>query len=195
MPILSALKAAALQRPPARNGARSARTSHGFLASLRPALWVLIAALGAAVSVPAAAQWKWRDKAGQMQYSDLPPPAGTPEADILQRPLPTAPRPAAAGSAAAASAPLLAPKPGDPELEARRKKTEQEEAARKKAEDDRVAIAKVDNCARAKVQLKALEDGQRISRINAKGEREYLDDKGRAEEAQRSRNVIASDCK
>ena len=163
--------------------------------SLHPCRWALLLALGAVLSLPVAAQWKWRDKGGQMQYSDLPPPAGTPEADILQRPPPTAPRPAAAGSGAAASAPLLAPKSGDPELEAKRKKAEQEEAAKKKAEDDRVAVAKVDNCARAKVQLKALDEGQRISRINAKGEREYLDDKGRAEEAQRSRNVIASDCK
>ena len=163
----------------------------------RPALWVLMVALAAAVSLPASAQWKWRDKAGQTQYSDLPPPSGTPEADILQRPAPAAaPRAAAPSAAATASAPLLVPKTGgDPELEAKRKKTEQDEAAKKRAEDDRVAVARVDNCARAKVQLKALEDGQRLSRINAKGEREYLDDKGRAEEAQRSRNVIAADCK
>ncbi len=165
--------------------------------SLRPALWVLLLALGAAVSAPASAQWKWRDKAGQTQYSDLPPPSGTPEADILQRPSPAAaPRNAAPSASATASAPLLVPKAGgDPELEAKRKKAEQDDAAKKKAEDDRIAVAKVDNCARAKVQLKALDDGQRLSRINAKGEREYLDDKGRAEEAQRSRTVIAADCK
>jgi len=161
---------------------------------LSPVPWAILVALGLAASLPAEAQWKWRDRTGQMQYSDLPPPAGTPEADILQRPAPTTARPAS-GASAAASAPLLVPKTGDPELEARRKKAEQEEAARKKAEDDRVAVAKVDNCARARVQLKALEDGQRISRINAKGEREYLDDKGRAEETQRARTVIAADCK
>ena len=165
--------------------------------SLRPGLWVLSVALLAAMSLPASAQWKWRDKSGQTQYSDLPPPSGTPDADILQRPLPAAaPRQAAASASATASAPLLVPKTGgDPELEAKRKKAEQDEAAKKKVEDDRVAVAKVDNCARAKVQLKALDDGQRLSRINAKGEREFLDDKGRAEEAQRSRNVIAADCK
>jgi len=151
---------------------------------------VLVMALIAAVSLPAAAQWKWRDKSGQMQYSDLPPPAGTPDADILQRPQPAAQRPAAG-----ASAPLLAPKTGDAELEAKRKKTEQDEAAKKKAEEQRIAVAKVDNCARARVQLKAIEDGQRMSRLNAKGEREYLDDQGRADEAQRARNVIAADCK
>ena len=167
------------------------------LLSLRPALWVLLLALGVALSLPAAAQWKWRDKAGQTQYSDLPPPSGTPDADILQRPSATAaPRAVAPNASAASSAPLLVPKTGsDPELEAKRKKAEQDEATKKKAEDDRIAVAKVDNCARAKVQLKALDDGQRMSRINAKGEREYLDDKGRAEEAQRSRSVIAADCK
>lgn len=165
------------------------------LLSFRPAVWTLLLVLGAAAALPAAAQWKWRDKSGQMQYSDRPPPPGTPEADILQRPPVVAPRPAAVPASGAASAPLLVPKSGDPELEAKRKKAEQEEAARKKAEDDRIAIAKVDNCARAKVQLKALEDGQRMSRINSKGEREFLDDKGRAEEAQRSRDVISADCK
>ncbi len=155
---------------------------------------VLLLAIGAAVSLPAAAQWKWRDAAGRVQYSDLPPPAGTPDANILQRPAPTAARPAPSASTAA-SGPSPAPKIGDPELDARRKKTEQEEAEKKKAEEDRVAVAKVDNCSRARLQLKALDDGQRMSRINAKGEREYLDDKGRAEEAQRARNVIATDCK
>ena len=162
--------------------------------SLHPCRWALLLALGAVLSLPVAAQWKWRDKGGQMQYSDLPPPAGTPDTDILQRPAPVAPR-AAASAPTAASAPLLVPKSGDPELDAKRKKAEQDEAARKKAEDERIAIAKVDNCSRARLQLKALDDGQRISRINAKGEREYLDDKGRAEEAQRARTVIAADCK
>jgi hypothetical protein len=163
------------------------------LVSLRSAL--LLIALAAAVSQPAQAQWKWRDKGGQMQYSDRPPPAGTPDSDILQRPSPPGAQRTVTSPPAAASAPPLAPKTADPELEAKRKKAEQEEAAKKKAEEERIAVAKVDNCARARVHLKALDDGQRISRINAQGEREYLDDKGRAEEAQRARNVIAADCK
>ena len=49
----------------------------------------------ARVVLPAEAQWKWRDKGGHVQYSDLPPPAGTPDQDILARPSPrcTARRP------------------------------------------------------------------------------------------------------
>lgn len=192
MPRLIALKATDMRfRSPGGAAPRPAGTGRAA-GRVRPVLWMLLWALGSTLSLPADAQWKWRDKGGQMQYSDLPPPYGTPDADILQRPAPVAARPAAS---AAASAPLLSPKLGDPELEAKRKKAEQDEAAKKKAEDDRIAVAKVDNCARARVQLKALDDGQRMSRLNAKGEREYLDDKGRAEEAQRARNVISADCK
>ncbi len=167
--------------------------------SLRLGLCALLVAVGAAVSLPAVAQWKWRDKGGQVQYSDLPPPAGTPEANILQRPPPSASaRPgatAASGAASAASAPPLVPKLGDPELDAKRKQAEDEEAKKKKIEENRVAATQTENCARARSQLAALEQGQRIVRYNAKGEREYLDDKGRADETQRVRSVIASDCK
>ena len=160
---------------------------------------LLVAALVASFAMPAAAQWKWKDKAGQIQYSDLPPPSGTPDNDILQRPQAAtpaaAPRAVATPASGAASAPLLTAKTSDPDLEAKRKKAEQDEAAKKRAQDEKLAMEKLDNCTRARVQLKALDEGQRMSRINpTTGEREYLDDKGRAEETQRTRAVIASDC-
>ena len=47
---------------------------------------VMTALVGATLALPAAAQWKWRDKNGQVQYSDLAPPNGVAERDILQRP-------------------------------------------------------------------------------------------------------------
>lgn len=157
---------------------------------------LIVAVLGAAATLPAAAQWKWKDKAGQTQYSDIPPPPGTPDADILQRPTASAaPRPAAPAASAAAAAPGLAPKGVDPELEAKRKKAEADAAAKKRAEDEKTAMAKLDNCSRARANLGAIDSGQRISRINAQGEREYLDDQARAAEAQRMRAIIASDCK
>ena len=161
----------------------------------RPArcLLMILAVVLASAALPVAAQWKWKDKSGQMQYSDLPPPSGTPEADILQRPTPVAaPR---VEAPAAASAPLLVPKSVDPELEAKRKKAEQEAAAKQRADDEKTAMAKLDNCSRARALLKAINDGQRMTRINSQGEREYVDDKWRAEESQKMRGVIASDCK
>lgn len=164
----------------------------------RPGPWLLAAALVATLaSAPAAAQWKWRDKTGIVQYSDLPPPSGTPDADILQRPAPANAR-RAAPAASAASAPLLVPKLGDAasgaKAEGKPTKAEEEAAAKKRADDERIAQTKLDNCSRARAQMKVLEGGQRMSRINAKGEREYLDDKGRAEEVQRMQGVISADC-
>ena len=162
-------------------------------------LTALIAlALGAALCAPALAQWKWRDESGRVQYSDLPPPAGVSEAQILQRPnagqRKAVTAPAAATSAASAPA-LAAGKTVEPELEAKRRKAEQEQAAKKKAEDDKQAAARAENCARAKGHMRALEDGMRLSRVNAKGEREILDDKARAEETARTRAVISADCR
>ena len=160
-----------------------------------PGLRLLVALLAATLSLPAAAQWKWRDKTGIVQYSDVPPPPGIAEADILLRPAPSAPR-AAPSASAAASAPLLVPKSGDAELEAKKRKAEQDELAKKRVADERMAQDKLDNCSRARAQAKALDDGQRVARINPKtGERDFLDDKGRAEETQRARAVMASDCK
>lgn len=160
----------------------------------------IVTVLGLALALPALAQWKWRDKAGQTQYSDLPPPAGTAEADILLRPNAGQRRAAAAPVAAAASdaasgAPRLAPKASEPELEAKRRKAEEEAAAKKKADEARADVARADNCVRAKAQLRAMESGTRVTRVNEKGEREFLDDAARAAEAQRSRGVVASDCK
>jgi len=169
-------------------------------------LSLLVALVGALVVTPAFAQWKWVDSGGRVQYSDLPPPAGVPEKDILQRPngtqrrapLTTAATPAAPASAASGSSGLT-PKTVDSDLEAKRQKAEQDEAAKKKAdqkaEEAKIAAAKADNCSRAKTQLRALDSGVRIARTNEQGEREVLDDAARAQEAKRARDIVSSDCK
>ncbi len=161
----------------------------------------LLALLAASLlAFPAQAQWKWKDKGGHVQYSDLPPPPGTADQDILMRPsarrtVATPAASASAASAVAAAAPA-AWRAGAPPLEAKRKKAEADAAAKAKAEQERVAAAKAENCTRAKSQLGTLESGMRIVRANATtGEREYLDDQQRADEAKRVRDVVATDCK
>ena len=162
---------------------------------------VLAALLGSTLALPASAQWKWRDKNG-VQYSDLPPPPGVAEQDILQRPAAArrgGPVSVAAPAASAASgAPVLAPKAVDTELEAKRRKTEQDEAAKKKAaekaEETKVADAKADNCTRAQTQLRTLDSGTRLAQMNEKGERIVMDDDARANETKRAREMIASNC-
>lgn len=177
-----------------------------------------IALLGAAIALalaamPASAQWKWRDRSGQINVSDMPPPRDIPERDILERPAPPGARPAPAavpasaapGSAAAEGSAQAdgAPPAGaaadtprvDPELEARRRAAEQEQAKRQQAADAQLAAQRAENCKAARGHLAAMESGQRLVRFNEKGEREFLDDRQRAAEMQRARDVIASDCR
>jgi hypothetical protein len=147
-----------------------------------------------------AQNWKYRDAQGRIVVSDLPPPSGVQDKDILERP--TAPvrratppaAPATAGSAPANTTAPLA-QSSDPELETRRKKAADEQEMKNKVQLEKDAAQRADNCARAKAHIAALSDGLRMSRTNDKGEREILDDKARAEEMQRARQVIASDCK
>ena len=159
-------------------------------------LVLLAVALGA--WSPAHAQWKWRDKAGQINVSDRAPPKDVPEKDILARPVPDQWRPAEpAAPASSASAPARpeVPVPVDRELEARKLAADQEKVARLKAEENKVAATRAENCRRARGQVAALEGGLRIGRVNEKGEQEVLDDKGRADELRRSREIIAADCR
>jgi hypothetical protein len=81
------------------------------------------------------------------------------------------------------------------ETESRKRQADQEQAAKARAEEEKVATQRAENCRRARGHLAALESGQRIARTNDKGEREILDDRGRADEMRQAREVITSDCK
>jgi hypothetical protein len=194
-------RATACALPEQRHAAPAVRTSRHWRVAL-------LAAACLALALPAAAQWKWRNAAGQTQYSDLPPPASVAEKDILARPSAArraAPQagvavPAAPASAVVAAAPSPAasdpgaPKTAEPELDAKRRQAEQQQAAKIKADEVRLAAARAENCTRAKSQMRTLDSGVRIARTNEKGEREILDDKARAAEVKHAREAISANC-
>lgn len=176
----------------------------------------LVALAAATLATPAEAQWRWRDASGRITASDRPPPKEIPEKDILSRPGSAQQRRAAVVAADAASAPaaassepaaaasgaapqgvLAASSPGglQAEVEARRRRAEQEQAARAKAEEAKLAAQRAENCRRARAHVAALESGQRMARVNERGEREVLDDRARADEMRSARAVISSDCR
>ena len=170
--------------------------------AMRLCLPLIALACLATLPGPADAQWRWRDKTGQINASDRPPPQDIPEKDIIGRPAPADLRRAGAAAAAlpasGTSAPAAASAPPtalEREVQARKKAADQEQAAKAKADEERMSTQRADNCRAARGHLSALESGQRIARTNDKGEREVLDDKGRAEELRRAREVIASDCR
>jgi len=164
--------------------------------SLTSPLAVLL--IGLMLAGAAQAQWKWRDADGRTQYSDRPPPFGTPDKDVLSRPIAAragaqgtpmaqsaASRPGAASQATSASAPgKAASTPAEVAAEAQRKAQEEQRRAQMRA----------DNCRRARDHVASLEGNPRIGRLNAQGEREYLNDGQMQAERDHARSVMASDC-
>ncbi|HAF54314.1 MAG TPA: DUF4124 domain-containing protein, partial [Thauera sp.] len=70
-----------------------------------------------------------------------------------------------------------------------------EAEAQAKAEEDAARDAERQRfCEQARNQLGALQSGQRVSRFNAAGEREYLDDAARSAEVGRLQQQIAEHC-
>jgi len=144
----------------------------------------------------AQALWKWRDASGQLHISDTAPPPGTPAKDIVSggMPVPTSTSPAASGAATAsagASAPMTP-------LELKKRAADKEKAdkqnAEKAANEARIAAARKDTCTHARNALATLQSGQRMATVNAKGEREYMDDAARAAETRRAQDAVASNC-
>lgn len=169
--------------------------------SLLPARWhrVSVALLIALPAASAMAQWQWVDSTGSRVFSDTPPPAGTPDKNILKRPGAERLRAPAAVEAslpvATTTAATATAKPGtDKELEARKKAAEQAEEAKRRADQEKLAKARAENCDRAKRAKATMDSGVRIATTNAKGEREIMDDKARASETQRLDEIIRSDC-
>jgi phosphate-selective porin len=164
--------------------------------NFKPLLLSLATAL---VCVSAFAQWQWIDKDGRKVFSDRAPPPDVLEKNILKRPASAAKNAAltAPDVAAEVTASSSAPKVSgvDKELEAKKKQAADAEAAKLKAEQERVMKAKIENCARAKQAKATYDSGVRMSRTNASGEREILDDAGRAAELKRIQSVMDSDCK
>ncbi|HYP86149.1 DUF4124 domain-containing protein [Variovorax sp.] len=147
----------------------------------------------------AQAQWRWLDKDGRTVFSDTPPPPEIPDKNITQRGnLPALrPAPAAAGAPEVngAAAPAAAKAPVDKELEEKVRRADEAEKAKKEAEERKVAQAKSENCTRARTAKATYDSGIRLARVNAQGEREFIDDNARAAETQRLQSIIESDCK
>jgi hypothetical protein len=169
--------------------------------AVKPLSILVFALAPLAFVTPAHAQWKWKDAKGNVQYSDLPPPLGTPDKDILQRP-PSAQRPTivvglpgAAASAAPPPAPASGPSKADQDAAARQKQDQDQQAAKQKEEERRAAAQRRENCTRAQANLRDLQSGTRLTRTNDKGERVFMDDSQIAGEVNRARDLITSECR
>jgi hypothetical protein len=170
----------------------------------------LAAALGlllVSFALPAAAQWAWRDEAGRTIYSDRPPPANVRSDQILRQPGTqtfgtanpnNAPQPETKGDgkgdAKDASKPAAPKTLAEREMEFRKRMQETADAEKKQGEEAARNEQRAAECERLRGYLRALEEGQRISRTDAQGNREVLDDAQRASEVRRVREGMSRSC-
>lgn len=142
------------------------------------------------------AQWQWVDETGRRVFSDTAPPLSVPDKNIIKRPGLHAQPTATPVPAPAPAEPVAAPKLSgrDSALEARKKQAEEAEQAKKKADAERQAKLRTENCERAQRAKATLDSGMRLATTNVKGEREILDDAGRAAEVKRLEGIISADC-
>jgi hypothetical protein len=151
----------------------------------------VFAAACAFAAAAMAQQYKWVDKNGRVQYGDAPPPGvkATP-----LRPPPPAPAPAAkaADPNAAKKGPLT---PAEREAEYRKRQQEAAKDREKLAQEEKAAQAKKENCSRAQDHVRTLQSGARLSGIDAKGERYYLDEAQVAQELARAQQAVQQWCK
>ena len=143
--------------------------------SLRIWACVLAAAAG-----PALAQHVWLDEKGVRQYSDQPPPAAVPARRVLQN---AASRPAAAPES---SAPTLAERNADFE----KRRIEKAERESKEIDQARLEQERRRNCEQARAYSRALTSGDRVSRVDASGERSFLTDAQRAQETAHAQRIL-----
>jgi hypothetical protein len=153
------------------------------------------AALLAATALPAAAQWAWRDDNGRVVYSDRAPPASVKPEQIVRQP--SAPGVLSAPSPQAQSERTAQPatrSQAERELERKKLQQEQAEAARRNADEQARKQQLAQECERARGYLRTLEDGIRVVRTDAQGNREYLEDSDREREIRRTREQIGRYC-
>jgi len=152
---------------------------------------LVFAAACAFAAAAMAQQYKWVDKNGRVQYGDAPPPGvkATP-----LRPPPPAPAPAAkaADPNAAKKGPLT---PAEREAEYRKRQQEAAKDREKLAQEEKAAQAKKENCSRAQDHVRTVQSGARLSGVDAKGERYYLDEAQVAQELARAQQAVQQWCK
>jgi len=129
--------------------------------------------------------YKWTDAAGNTQYSDQPPPKGISYVRIEKELTPEiSTSPGASGKSAA-------------ETDFEFKRHQQAEAEQQKKEEAREqeADARQAQCQRAQGRLKMFQEGGRLIKLNAEGEREYLGDEEIRDEVAKAQQAVDEVCK
>lgn len=153
---------------------------------------ILLASLLAAVAT-AGQVFEWKDANGRKHFSDQPPQGVDAKPIGVRTQAPRATTPPAGGAADKID---QKPQTWVEKEEAFEKRREEKAEKNAKAEADAAEEQRRQQaCADARDQLKLLQSGVRVQRLDANGERVVLDDAARAEETARARENIENACK
>lgn len=176
----------------------------------RTPITLLLAFASLSLAGNAAAEvYTWKDAAGQVHYSDQPPPnveARTTKGPAGTKYAPAVPEAAAPQSGARAqSEPKADTKPPaaqsgpktwqEKDLDAKQRRAAEQEAETKRKQEEAKADEKKRYCESLRGNLAMLERGGRVTNTNAQGERIFLDDVQMKQEAERVRGQLTRDCK
>jgi hypothetical protein len=137
------------------------------------------------------------DAGGKIVYSQDPCPAsmksGTMSRNVLSAPA-ASPADSPADKAAAAAKSTSPKTAAEHEMEFRKRQQEQAKAAKDSGQKAAEAQRKADACRNARERVAQYDIGGRLSRINAQGERYYMDDAQVEQEKARARADVALYC-
>ena len=146
----------------------------------RFALGVAALALLAATTVNAQI-YQWKDESGKTVISDKPPVGSTRPQRTFE-------------SAPPASNPSAQKTLADRDMEFRKRQKEARESEEKARKEHVASANKKENCDNARRHLQALESGERIAMRDEKGERYFMEDGQRDQEAAKARQAVQSHC-
>ena len=146
--------------------------------------------------------YKWKDKDGKVRYSDTPPPSNIKQEPITGKKKPVTPTgkaplapvdSAVIAPAATISKDIESPKNAE-DVAAEKRQRNAETEKNVKQEKEAEAKRKTENCLAAKANMQTYTQGGRVYKMNEKGEREYMDEKGFAQGREKAQLEINENC-
>lgn len=163
--------------------------------------FLIVLFLGANPLLSDAQVYKWKDKDGSIRYTDTPPPSNIKQETIGAKKTVS---PAVNPAPVALPAPAEGVKPDtsfkevpSPEAEAAAAQKRQNNAeAEKRAKQEKEAEAKrkAENCKAARVNYETYNQGGRVFKLNAKGEREFMGDNDLSAAKAQAQREINTNC-
>lgn len=157
-------------------------------------LLLVLVAFSSATTLSHAEIYKWKDKNGAIRYTDTPPPSNIKQEAIGKKKAvqSTVQAPLAGSVEPTKEVPKESMNKEDDAAKQRQRNAEAEK--RNKLEKEAEAKRKAENCKAAKANFETYKQGGRVYKMNEKGEREYLDDKGLNEGKAKAQSEIDENC-